>query len=86
MGIYAFIARQNPEAAARFVTELLGKVKKMAEAGFTGVSREDVQPGLRAFPYRDRCFYFRIEGNLLILLRVLHGAQDIGEHFGDEEG
>jgi toxin ParE1/3/4 len=45
--------------------------------GVTGAPRGYVSEKLHAFPYRDRCFYFRIVENHLIVVRVLHGRQDI---------
>ena len=57
---------------------------ELARLGVTGSPRDWVSKDLRAFPYRDRCFYFRIVEDKMILLRVLHGRQDIDlQEFGD---
>lgn len=49
----------------------------LAQAGVTGSSRDWVSVGLRAFPYKGRCFYFRIIENQMVVIRVLHGKQDV---------
>lgn len=60
-----------------FLQDLVAKIYALAEEGVTGVSREWVGKGLRAFPYRNRCFYFRIANDEMVLIRVLHGKQDV---------
>lgn len=42
-------------------------------------------PGLRGLPYRGRCFYFRVAGDSLIVVRVLSCKQDVSnEEFPEE--
>lgn len=76
-GIYGFIAESSDVAALAFVEDLSNKIEWMARSGFTGVARDWIRPGLRALPYRDRCFYFRVDDEAIYLLRVLHGKQDV---------
>jgi len=59
------------------VTDLGAKIEWIARTGFSGVSREWIRPGLRALPYRERCIYFRIDADMVTILRVLHGRQDV---------
>jgi toxin ParE1/3/4 len=59
-GIYNYIADDNPIAAKRLVNLLENKIISLASSGNIGVSREWLAPGLRAFPYKDRCIYFRV--------------------------
>ena len=75
--IYLYIARDNPDAAARFVADLSSKIEWVAATGFTGVPRDWIRPGLRALPYRERCIYFRVNDETVTILRVLHGRQDV---------
>jgi len=49
----------------------------LAELGLSGSPRDWVSDGLRGFPYRERCFYFRVSENKLYVVRILHGKQDI---------
>lgn len=60
-----------------FVADLNAKIEWIAKTGFTGVPRDWIRPGLRALPYRERCIYFRIDDDAVIILRVIHGRQDV---------
>ncbi|MFV0436213.1 MAG: type II toxin-antitoxin system RelE/ParE family toxin [Desulfopila sp.] len=75
--IYEYIAKENQTAAISFVQDLSEKLEHLAQAGVTGSSREWVSVGLWAFPYKGRCFYFRIIEDQMIVIRVLHGKQDV---------
>ena len=46
-----------------------------------GVARDDLGPGLRALPFRDYIIFYRDEPRGVIVVRVLHGARDIGALF-----
>jgi plasmid stabilization system protein ParE len=75
--IFKYIEKENPVAAKAFVADLENKMRSHADTGLTGVPRTYVAKHLRALPYRDRCFYFRIIEDQLIVVRVLHGKQDV---------
>ncbi len=75
--IYTYIAHQNPDAAARFILDINLKIRSIAETGFPGVARSELNVDLRALPYRDRCIYFRVEETRIHVIRILHGRQDI---------
>jgi plasmid stabilization system protein ParE len=77
INIYDYIAEKNPVAARRMLSALEAKIKSLAKSGNSGVSRDWIRPGLRAFPYRDRCIYFRVDETTLHVLRIVHGHQAI---------
>ena len=82
--IFRQIERESTstDVAAAFIADLDGKARSLASSGFSGVSRSFIAPGLTAFPYRERCFYFRSYSGHLIVVRVLHARQDVTpEHF-----
>lgn len=79
LAIYSYIAADSEQAATDFVNDLGRYIQEAAETGNTGHPRDWIRAGLRAIPYRKRCFYFRIDGDKMVLLRVLHGAQDISQ-------
>ncbi len=41
----------------------------------TGVSREELRPGLRAFFYKNYIIYFRFADTDILVLRIRHGKQ-----------
>jgi toxin ParE1/3/4 len=75
--IYDYINADNPAAAEAFIEDLTEKLFSLAETGMTGSPRDWISSGLRAFPYRQRCFYFRIIEDAMIVVRILHGRQDV---------
>lgn len=77
MEIHDYIAKDNPIAAAAFTRRLTAHIERIAELGLTGSPRDWLRVGLRASPFEKRCFYFEVTDTELIVLRVLHGAQDV---------
>jgi toxin ParE1/3/4 len=70
-------ARGEATVGRDLIKSLLVKIQALASSGHHGAPREWISPGLRAFPYKNRCIYFRtIEGHLRVL-RILHGRQDV---------
>ncbi|WP_353765127.1 type II toxin-antitoxin system RelE/ParE family toxin [Nitrosomonas sp. H1_AOB3] len=68
--IYEHIKRDNPTAAKIFINDLTNKLFSLAKSGVTGSPRDWISSGLRVFPYRERCFYFRIIEDTMIVVRV----------------
>lgn len=75
--MYKHMKQDNPNAAKVFIQDLTDKLFSLAASGVTGSPRGLISPGLQAFPYRERCFYFRIVEDKMIIVRILHGKQDV---------
>ncbi|WP_438749285.1 type II toxin-antitoxin system RelE/ParE family toxin [Pararhizobium sp. O133] len=75
--IYNFISKTDVVAADRLIQSIERKIASIAQTGFTGVSREDFVPGLRAFVHKNHCIYFQVANSHLLIVRVLHGRQDV---------
>lgn len=83
---HAYIALQNVISADHLALEILRKVNSIANLGLTGVSRHEFGVGIRSVAYRERLIFFRVEEDELIVLRILHGHQDIStKDFKQEE-
>jgi len=76
--VYDFIANDSDVAAQRFTTALLTDLYRVAEIGYTGVPRDHIRKGLRLHRYGSYCIYFRVDGDMLVVVRILHGSRDIG--------
>ncbi|WP_371681929.1 type II toxin-antitoxin system RelE/ParE family toxin [Neorhizobium sp. T7_12] len=72
-----FIAESSPFYAREFLADITAKIAWIAEVDFTGSPRDHISPGLRGFPYRQRCIYYRCYLDRIVVLRVMHGAQDV---------
>ncbi len=76
-GIRRFIAESSPFYAREFLADLTAKIHWIAKADFTGAPRDHILSGLRALPYRRRCIYYRSYPDRIVILRVMHMAQDV---------
>lgn len=72
---YDYVYEFDPVAAERLLQEVTRKISVIAELGLSGVPRS-FSPGLRAFPFRNRCIYFTISDDTVTVLRVMHGRQN----------
>lgn len=79
MGIFVYIAEEDIDAASRFLADLNNKIEWIVKVDFTGSPRDYISKDLRALPYRKRCIYFRSFEDRIIIVRILHSAQDIGQ-------
>ncbi len=79
------VAKTSPSGADALVEQITRKMKWIAEVDFTGVPREELGPGIRAVPIRNRCIYFLNEPDRIVILRILHGAQDVAAQPFDTE-
>lgn len=76
--IAAHIARDNPPRTRSFIRELNGKIRKVAAQPLIYPSRTEWGSGLRAALHRNYQIVYRVESDTVIVLRVLHGARDMG--------
>jgi toxin ParE1/3/4 len=83
--IHSYIAERNPAAAENLVAAITTKIVSLAASGNIGSPRDNILPGLRAFPFRQRCIYFRVSDGDLQVLRILHGRRDITADLFEEQ-
>jgi toxin ParE1/3/4 len=76
--LWAYIAANNPVAADRLVDAVMEATRTHVRFPNMGQSRNDLQPGLRSFVVSPYVVFYRPLGDTIEVLRVLHGARDIG--------
>jgi plasmid stabilization system protein ParE len=71
------IAADNPRRAVSFVQELRQTARALADMprGFPLVPRYE-RHGIRRRPYKNYLIFYRIEDDRIVIVHVLHGAQD----------
>lgn len=69
-------AEAGPRAAARYMRDLHIRLAHLREAPKVGVLVPDYGPGTRFVPCRRHVIYYEVETKHLVVLRVLHAAQD----------
>jgi toxin ParE1/3/4 len=85
LDIFLYIGEDDVVAATRLVRQITYKIAWIAESGFPGVPRDDLRAGLKALPFRRRCIYFRTTPEIVIILRVLHGHQQLSSDLFPQE-
>ena len=64
-----------------YLASLYAAIYRIAEYPALGASREDLAPGLRMMPARQHRLYYEAAGERVVLVRILHGAQDEAQEF-----
>lgn len=78
-----YIREHNPRAAAVMVANLEARGQQLAEFPYLGPSRPEIRPGLRHLSFREYLILYRVEGDLVEIVRIVHGARDLGGLFDD---
>ena len=76
--IGAYIAEDNPARAESFVAELEATAQQTAERPRSFPSRDEISAGLRAAVYGRYLLLFRELEEEVRIVRVVHGARDLG--------
>ena len=83
--IWWYIAEQSGsvEAAKSVVASTTERFSLLATFPHLGRTRDDLRPGLRGLPVGDYVILYRINGEDVLILHVIHGRRDIAALFRD---
>ena len=79
-----FIARDNPPAATKLMRRLIDCFKLLASRPMSGEARNDLRPDLRCVTVGNYVVYFEPLSDGVRIIRVIHGARDVGTAFNAE--
>ena len=79
--IAAWIAEDNPDRALSFIAELREKAIQAAERPESFPARDELAAGLRAARLGRYLIFFLNLPDEVQIVRVLHGARDLGRLF-----
>jgi toxin ParE1/3/4 len=74
--IWLHIARDNAEAANRFVDELTARFLLIGSSPEMGRGRDELKPGIRSHPVGNYVIYYRVMRAYISILHIIHGARD----------
>jgi toxin ParE1/3/4 len=80
--ILRYLEERSPAAADRFVEAIEEKGRALANHPEMGRIREEIAPDLRSTLVKPYVIFYRIRGEVVEVLRILHGKQDVGEIIG----
>lgn len=75
--IWAYIAKDNPQAADRMLDRLWDGFRVVAQFPMGGTSRPELGAGLRCYSVGNYVIYYRPAKEGIEVARVLHGARDV---------
>ena len=79
--IYQHIAAENPAAAERLLKIFQEKFELLSKFPAAGRERNELIVGLRSFPVGKYLILYQPAGEILEIVRVRHGATDLGDLF-----
>jgi toxin ParE1/3/4 len=82
-GIGSYIAQDNLPAAISFVERLLKRCRDLAEFPGTGRKRDDIKQGYKSATEGDYVVIFQPKQGEIVIVRILHGKQDVGKAFSE---
>ena len=74
-----YLNERNPAAAAELISDVIGRFEMLARHPYAGPPRDDILPGLRHLVLGSYIAFYQAEGGDAVILRVLHGRQQVGE-------
>lgn len=83
--IYDYIAEDNIAAADRHRERLKQRWRGLADHPRIGTKREDIKPDLRSVTEGNYVIFYRILGDDIEIVRVLHSSRDPQRAFAQSE-
>jgi toxin ParE1/3/4 len=81
--ILEYIGLDKPGAAVSQVEKLEAACSMLARNPYSGTSRDDLLPNLRAFSLGNYVVFFRACADGIEVVRVVHGSRDYRKLFGE---
>ncbi|WP_295390523.1 type II toxin-antitoxin system RelE/ParE family toxin [uncultured Thiodictyon sp.] len=79
--LWWLIAQDSPQNADRFLDRIEEKCIALADFPNMGVSRNDLQPGLRSHPVGNYLIFYFPRDDGIDIVRVLRGSRDFDKLF-----
>lgn len=81
--IWAYIARDNPQAADRLLDRIWDGFQVIARFPHGGTARPELATDLRCYSVGSYVIYFRPAQEGVQIARVLHGSRDVDAILGE---
>jgi toxin ParE1/3/4 len=85
IGLWTYVATDDPEAATRLVRAVYAKCRLLAANPGLAPARDDIAPGLRSSVVGNYLVLYRHIPQGVEVVRVLHGARNLAALFGRQE-
>lgn len=81
---YVALEGGSLETADRLLESIYQRCLLLGEYPHAGRRRDDLRPGLRVFPSGQHLLVYRVEGNDVLIQRVVRGNRDLAALLRDE--
>ena len=82
--IWFHIAADSAANADQFLDRLVTSITGMlAVVPLAGRARDEFEAGLRSFPFESYIVFYRVPKDTVEIVRIIHGARDLGAIFGE---
>jgi toxin ParE1/3/4 len=71
------LQQKNPSAAERYANAFYDKGRVLAQFPEIGRSRPEIAPGLRSTLVHPYVIFYRLEEEVVQIVRILHGERDL---------
>lgn len=79
-GIFDYsLAMHGADVAQTYLRDLDAAMARLLDFPQAGAAT-NLRPGVRSIAAREHRIYYRIEGQGIVIARVLHKAMDVGRH------
>jgi toxin ParE1/3/4 len=79
LDIYAYLSSRNPAAADRVLRAINDSLRRLTDFPYTGRERDEFGPAIRSLVVRSYLVFHRIEGNDIVVIRVVDGRMDLSK-------
>ena len=80
---YYVATNAGVEVADRLVDSITTRFFLLGLHPGAGRRRDDLRPGLRSFPVGDYIVFYRVEGDDVLIQRVVRGSRDLAALLGE---
>jgi len=77
--IWTYVAQENPSAADRLLDRIDARLQQLSLLPSSGPTRDDLPAGTRHLVIGNLLAFYRVEGDSVLILRVMHGKRNITE-------
>lgn len=75
-------ARFGPRVSRQYLDGLIASFDRLADRPQVGSVESGLGDGMRSLAYRSHRIYYRVEGDDLLVVRILHHARNVPSAFG----
>ena len=82
VGVYEYTAIEfGFRQAESYLETMIEGFERVAGHPFLGRERSDLSAGIRCLVHRSHAIYYRMETDLVVIVRVLHHSMDAEKYF-----